>query len=370
MSLALMRVALPSIGAMTFFDAPKPPKRGRFAGWMALGIASIVAVGLLVLPTGFVIERPGQVFNVMGQIDGTQVISSTEVETFESESRFDVTTVSLLGNRESTPSWVQVLYAWADPNQVVLPLDEIFPPSFTSEQFRAESSLQMEVSQQDAIAVALKKLGYQVPRALYVNTVLEGAPSSGILIAGDLITSAGGVPVDTFDAFKSQIQLSKDSPLRIDVIRDGQETSLSVTPSLNGETWVIGSMIGYTYNFPFELDLQLGDVGGPSGGLIFSLGVLDALTEGSLAGSAHVAGTGTIDPDGNVGPIGGIALKMLGAKQAGAELFLAPEANCQEAIDKIPSNFTVVSVRDLTEALEKIEMFANGEQLPAMQCNN
>jgi PDZ domain-containing protein len=83
-----------------------------------------------------------------------------------------------------------------------------------------------------------------------------------------------------------------------------------------------------------------------------------------------VAGTGTIDPEGNVGPIGGIALKMLGAKQAGAELFLAPSANCQEAIGQIPSNLTVVSVRDLTEALEKIEMFANGEQLPAMQCNN
>jgi PDZ domain-containing protein len=368
--LALLRAGLPSIRAMTFFDAPKLPKRRRFAGWIGLGVASIVAVGLLVVPTGFVIERPGQVFNVMGQIDGTKVISSQEVETFESESRFDVTTVSLLGNRESTPSWVQVLYAWADPNQVVLPLDEIFPPSFTAEQFRAESSLQMEVSQQDAIAVALKKLGYQVPRALYVNTVLEDAPSSGILIAGDLITSAGGVPVDTFDAFKAQIQLAEGTPLIIEVIRDGEETSLSVTPSLNGEAWVIGAMIGYTYNFPFELELQLGDVGGPSGGLIFSLGVLDALTEGSLAGKVHVAGTGTIDPEGNVGPIGGIALKMLGAKQAGAELFLAPAANCQEAIGQIPSNLTVVSVRDLTEALDKIEMFANGEQLPAMQCNN
>lgn len=370
MPLWLLAVRLSSIGPMTFFDEPKPAKRRRVGGWITFGIAAIVATGLLVIPTGFVIERPGQVFNVMGEIDGTQVISSKDVETFASESKFDVTTVSLLGNRESTPSWVQVLYAWVDPDQVVLPLDEIFPPSFTAEQFRAESSMQMEVSQQDAIAVALKQLGYEVPRVLYVNTVLEDAPSSSILIAGDLIARAGGVLVETFDEFKAQIQLAKNTPLSIEVVRGGQNTTVLVTPELKDETWVIGSMIGYTYDFPFEIDLQLGDVGGPSGGLIFSLGVLDSLTEGSLAGTAHVAGTGTIDPDGNVGPIGGIALKMLGAQQAGAELFLAPEANCQDAIYVIPSNLTVVSVRDLEEALEKIELFANGEQLPAMQCNN
>ena len=366
----LFAAALSSIRAMTFFEEPKPAKRRRFGSWIGLGVAAIVAVGLLLVPTGFVIERPGQVFNVMGEISGTQIISSQDAEIFASESRFDVTTVSLLGNRESTPSWVQVLSAWADPDQVVLPLDEIFPPNFTAEQFRAESSMQMEVSQQDAIAVALKQLGYEVPRVLYVNTVLEDSPSSGILIAGDLITSAGGIEVSTFDEFKSQIQLAKETALSIEVIRDGRPTTLSVRPELNVETWVIGSMIGYTYDFPFELDVQLGDVGGPSGGLIFSIGVLDSLTEGSLAGTAHVAGTGTIDSDGNVGPIGGIALKMLGAKQAGAELFLVPEGNCQEAIDKIPSNMTVVSVRDFNEALKKIEMFANGEQLPAMQCNN
>ena len=178
------------------------------------------------------------------------------------------------------------------------------------------------------------------------------------------------VEMDAFDGVQRRVQRAEGTSLIREVIRDGEEISLAVTPSLNGEAWVIGAMIGYTYNFPFELELQLGDVGGPSGGLIFSLGVLDALTEGSLAGKVHVAGTGTIDPEGNVGPIGGIALKMLGAKRAGAELFLAPAANCQEAIGQIPSNLTVVLVRDLTEALDKIEMFANGEQLPAMQCNN
>ena len=365
-----MSEVLLSIESMTFFDRPDAPKPKRATKWISLSIALVVAAGLFLVPTGFVIERPGQVFNVMGEIDGNPVISSQEVETFASESRFDVTTVSLVGNREATPSLIQILWAWIDPEQVVLPLDEVFPENFSSEQFRAESTLQMEVSQQDAIAVALKEIGYEVPRVLYVNTVLEDAPASGILIAGDLVVGANGKSVTTFDQFKAEIQSAGDTALEIEVIRDGENTVLEIVPEDNQGTWVIGAMIGYTYDFPFALDLQLGDVGGPSGGLVFSLGVLDALTEGSLAGSAHIAGTGTIDPDGNVGPIGGIELKMLGAKAAGAELFLAPAANCNEAIGQIPEDLTVVTVRDLSEALTKIELFTSGEKLPNLTCNN
>ncbi|MGB4706137.1 MAG: S16 family serine protease [Aquiluna sp.] len=355
---------------MTFFEDPKADKKSRISVWLGLGVLTVVLSGLLLIPTGFVIERPGQVFNVMGEISGEQVISSSEAEIFPSETRFDVTTVSLLGNRESTPSWIQVFMAWADPNQIVIPLDEVFPPNFSTEQFRAESSLQMEVSQQDAIAVALKELGFEVPRVLYVNTVLEDAPASGILIAGDLLVNADGQPVFDFDSFKSIIQSVEGEPLEIEVIRQGAATTLFISPELTGETWAIGAMIGYTYDFPFDLTLQLGDVGGPSGGLIFSLGVLDSLTPGSLAGNLHIAGTGTIDSDGNVGPIGGIALKMLGAQEAGATLFLAPEANCEEALANIPSDLTVVSVRDLAEAIDKIDLFNSGQKLPDLQCTN
>ena len=121
---------------MTFFEDPKADKKSRISVWLGLGVLTVVLSGLLLIPTGFVIERPGQVFNVMGEISGEQVISSSEAEIFPSETRFDVTTVSLLGNRESTPSWIQVFMAWADPNQIVIPLDEVFPPNFSTEQFR------------------------------------------------------------------------------------------------------------------------------------------------------------------------------------------------------------------------------------------
>lgn len=352
---------------MSYFSSrPRPPKGS--AKWIVLSLAVITLGSLAVLPTGYVIERPGQVFNVMGEVSGQKVISSSDIEVYESDSRFDVTTVSLLGNRESTPSWVQVLLAWADPEQIVLPLDDVYPPSLTTAEIRAESTAQMEVSQQDAIAAALSQLGYEIPRTLYVASVIADAPSSGILIAGDFIVSARGVEVSSFEQLKSEIQLSEGRPIEIGVIRDGSPLSLEITPERRETDWVIGAMVGYTYDFPVDIQLQLGDVGGPSGGLMFSLGILDALSEGSMAGDYHVSGTGTITAGGEVGPIGGVGLKMIAAKNSGANLFLVPEGNCDEAIGQIPEGLSVVTVRDLDDALSAVEALRDGNQLPTISC--
>ncbi|MDP4756117.1 MAG: PDZ domain-containing protein [Aquiluna sp.] len=355
---------------MTFFSGQSGRGARSLAGWATLSLFLIALGSVFLLPTGFVIERPGQVFNVMGEIDQKPVISSDDLEVYPSESRFDITTVSLVGNREATPNWVQVLLAWVDPKQLVLPLDEVYPPSRSTAEIRAESTALMEISQQDAIAVALKDLGYEVPRNLYISSVLEGTPASRILIAGDLIFEADGVGVTTFDELRSQIQLSNGEPMTIAVSRDGANLDVEITPELRDEAYVIGAMIGYTYDFPATVNLQLGDVGGPSGGLMFSLGIIDALTPGSLAGDNHVAGTGTISPNGEVGPIGGIDLKMIAAKDSGATLFLAPFENCDEVVGAIPSGLSVVAVRDLSEAKSAVEALATGQSLPALGCTN
>ena len=355
---------------MTFFTGQSRRSARSLAGWATLSLFLIALGGVFLLPTGFVIERPGQVFNVMGEINQKPVISSEDLEVYPSESRFDITTVSLVGNRESTPNWVQVLLAWADPKQIVLPLDEVYPPNRSTAEIRAESTAQMEISQQDAIAVALKDLGYEVPRNLYISSVLEGTPASKLLIAGDLIIRAGGVDVTTFDELRSQIQLSQGEPMVIAVIRDNAILDVEISPELREEAYVIGALVGYTYEFPATVNLQLGDVGGPSGGLMFSLGIIDALTPGSLAGDNHVAGTGTISPSGEVGPIGGIDLKMIAAKDSGATLFLAPFENCDEVVGAIPSGLSVVAVRDLSEAKSAVEALATGQSLPALGCTN
>ena len=336
---------------------------------MIFGLSLITFSSLALLPTGYVIEKPGQVFDVMGQVSGEPVISSPDLPTYPSDSRFDVTTVSLLGNPASTPSWLQVLFAWLDSEQKVLPLDEVYPDNRTAEEIRAESTAQMEISQQDAIAAALVQLGYEVPRSLYVASVLEDSPSSKILVAGDIVISAGGKKIAAFEQLREQIQLSQGREIEIVVERDGDEESFLITPVQRDDLWVIGAMISYTYSFPVDIKLQLGEVGGPSGGLMFTLGIIDSLTEGSLAGDKHISGTGTISASGEVGPIGGIDLKMISAKKSGADLFLVPSGNCQEALGQVPEGLTVISVRDLDQALSAIELVRAGSVLPPLSCN-
>lgn len=355
-----------SIDSMTFFrDSASRPRRGS----LALTALLVISVGgLITLPSGYVIERPGQVFNVMGKIDEKPVITAGDVETFESETRLDITTVSLLGNRDSTPGWLQVLSAWLDPNQVVIPLDEVYPPQLSTEQVRAESSAQMEVSQQDAIAAALTELGYPLDRQLYVASVIEDAPASKKLVAGDYLTAVNEVGIATYEELREQIQLSEGSIVTLKVLRDGKPMDFAVTPEQKDGSWVIGAMVGYVYDFPVDIKLQLGEVGGPSGGLIFALGIYDVLTEGSLAGQSHIAGTGTISADGKVGPIGGIQLKLIAAKDAGAKLFLAPEGNCSEVIGHIPEGLSVVIVKDLMSALGAIKDFNSGKPAPPISC--
>ncbi len=352
---------------MTFFSS-RPRRKGN-TRYVILGLSLITFSSLALLPTGYVIEKPGQVFDVMGQVSGEPVISSPDLPTYPSDSRFDVTTVSLLGNPTSTPSWLQVLVAWVDSEQKVIPLDEVYPDNRTAEEIRAESTAQMEISQQDAIAAALIQLGYEVPRSLYVASVLEDTPSSKILIAGDIVISAAGKQITEFEELREQIQLTQGNEIEIVVLRDGQEKSFLIVPELREDLWVIGAMISYTYTFPVDIELQLGEVGGPSGGLMFTLGILDSLTEGSLAGEKNISGTGTISANGEVGPIGGIDLKMISARKSGADLFLVPSGNCQEAIGQVPEGLSVISVRDLAEALAAIEQVKSGSVPPPLSCN-
>lgn len=343
---------------MTFFETS--PKRKNPAGWIFLAIFIIAAGAGVMLPSGYVIERPGTSFNVNGEVDGTRVISVSQAESFQSETRLDVLTVSVLGNQDSTPGWIEIFLAWIDPQQQVLPVDDVFPPSKTTEEVRAESVAMMETSQQEAVAVALSELGYEFEPEVYVSMVTEGGAASGSLVAGDFIKAVAGENISNIEQLQELIQQSDGESVSVLVSRDGEEISYSLFPEKVDDRYLIGVMVGYTYDFPITIDLQLGNVGGPSGGMIFALGVYDSLTEGSILDDSHIAGTGTISSTGQVGPIGGIDLKMLAAARDGVDLFLAPAANCAEIISSQPEDLLVVPVADFTEALSAIEMYKDG----------
>ena len=118
---------------------------------------------------------------------------------------------------------------------------------------------------------------------------------------------------------------------------------------------LLGVATTASFDFPFQVDIRIEDVGGPSAGMMFALGVIDKLTPGSLTGGRHVAGTGTICGDGTVGPIGGIRQKMVAASGAGATLFLAPQADCDEVAGHVPAGLDVVAVKTLSGALDALE---------------
>ena len=336
-------------------------------GFLALFTACLFA--LVFLPTPYVIEKPGPVFDVLGKNEGQNVITIDGASSYPTTGRLDVLTVSVAGNRENTPSWLELGWAWLDPSQAIVPLDVIYPANVTTKQAEAESSAMMEESQQDAIAAALTKLGYDVPWHVYVSEVSKASPSSGKLVAADFILKINDVDIKDIDQMRALInEAAPAGPLTVTVLRGGKNVTEDITATKNADgKYRLGILAGYKYDFPVKIKLELGDVGGPSGGMMFALGIIDRLTPGQLTGGKHIAGTGTIDPAGNVGPIGGIRHKLFGAANAGATIFLAPEANCDEVIGHVPSGLTVVKVKTLSEAktsLEKISTGTNPATLP------
>ena len=136
---------------------------------------------------------------------------------------------------------------------------------------------------------------------------------------------------------------------------------------MDGEkTLLLGVNLITDYDFPIDVTIQLNNVGGPSAGMMFALGIIDTLTPGELNGGQDFAGTGTITADGEVGPIGGIRQKMHGAQDAGAEWFLAPAANCDEVVGHVPAGLEVFSVETLDDALDVLDAVREDGDMAAL----
>ena len=192
-------------------------------------------------------------------------------------------------------------------------------------------------------------------------------------MAGDFILSINSEEITDIEQLKEIVTSWDESvPLAVVVDRDGTQVAKEVSPIKDAEgNFRFGILVGYKYDFPIKVDLQLGDVGGPSGGMMFALGVIDRLTPGDLTGGLHVAGTGTIAQSGEVGPIGGVVQKLYGAKRSGATVFLAPAANCEEIIGNVPAGLRVVKIETLQDALTALEKLSVNEQDTSLpSCTN
>jgi Lon-like protease len=236
--------------------------------------------------------------------------------------------------------------------------DEVVNPAGLSEQERKQESLsEMSVSQQIAIAVALRNLGHDVdPLGAEVVRILPDAPAEGKLKVGDVIVGLEGKKVS---APEELIRLMRDhrpgTPVRLDVRRDGRELELVVGTRAAGEDEqraVVGVQIQPEFRFPVGIRIDARNIGGPSAGLAFALDIVDELGD-DLDRGRRVVVTGTLDLDGTVGAIGGIEQKTVGARLVEADLFLVPADNAAEARNHA-EGVDIVAVSTFEQALSAL----------------
>ena len=346
---------------------PRRGDRGR-AGVVLLSAAFVLVLLLGIVPAPYVIEQPGPVYDTLGtsEHEGTDrpLISIPSQETFPTTGELNLLTVSVLGSPETPPHWLDVATAWFDPSKAVVPVESVFPPDVSRKERDEENRVLMVNSQRDAIAAALLELGYEVPGVITVQGIVEGEPAEGIVEEGDRITSVNGTAVTDYGELQDLIaENGSDRPVELGLTRDGSAMTLQVTPRQREDASVIGVLVTTDYTFPFDVSIQLDDVGGPSAGMMFALGIIDKLEPGELTGGENIAGTGTIDAQGVVGPIGGIRQKLYGAERAGADYFLAPARNCDEVVGHVPDGLDVFAVSTLDDSLAVLKAVADDTSL-------
>ncbi len=343
-------------------DQGSVTSRGRVLIVSASSLLVLLAIAFL-LPVPFVKMAPGPTFNVIGTVDDKPVISIEGTTTYPTTGSLVMTTVMESGGPRGGLTFVDAMASWFNPADAVLPRELIYPDEVTGEEVKRRQAVMFSTSESDAVGAALNHLKRPVNKELVVTTVYGESPSDGLFQPMDHILSIDGVKVGQAQQVVETIRSKPiGTSFEFEVVRriDGKDETkrLTVTSIANpddGSLPLIGIGVGVFYAPDFNIDFTLEDVGGPSAGLIFTLGLIDKLTPADLTKGRTIAGTGTITPEGEIGPIGGIRQKLAGARNNGAELFLMPDEHCKEASGHVPDGLTVAAVSTVAEAVTAIE---------------
>ncbi len=327
---------------------------------LVVGLAILLAlVGLVSAGTVPYVELgPGPTVNTLGTDSGHDVIQISGTPTTSSAGQLRLVTV----NVQSDISMWAALRGWLQSDYAVVPIEVIYPPNLSRDQVDKQNANDFKASQTSAETAALRELGY--PVRVTVDEVLAGAPASGKLQAGDVIDSVDGHTVTSQQKLVEEIQAKPvGSSLRIGYTRAGAANTVTiVTTAGTGKKPQVGIKVKQEQPHPFTISIDLDKIGGPSAGLMFTLGIVDKVRAPDLTGGRNIAGTGTIDDDGNVGPIGGVPQKLLGAKAAHATVFLTPAANCAEAVANAQPGLKLVKVSTLDDALAALTALRENRQ--------
>jgi PDZ domain-containing protein len=328
-------------------------------------LAFLIGASQFTLP--YYAYRPGSVRSTEGLISIGEGPGAPK--TYESDGSIGYTTVS---TRKLT--LFGYLDAKLDPDVEIVPEKDLLGDRNADEN-RAYNLQLMDTSKEYATKVALEKLGWEVPVSSdgeRVVDVLKDSPADGVLEPGDLIVAVDGEKIDDPDDLGRILDgdppgTKVDLTVRPFAKDDQKDVELALGPGEDPEQGIIGihrAPDGLAFHFPFEVDFDTGEVGGPSAGLAFTLGLIDKLTPGDLTGGVPVAVTGTINADGTVGQIGGAGQKAAAVRRAGAKVFLVPGPDYADAVEHA-GDVKVVKVNTLDEALAALaDLGGNADDLP------
>jgi Lon-like protease len=331
------------------------------------GIVTVVAIVISVLvPVPYVILQPGPTLNTLGDEAGKPLITITGHPTYPTTGHLNMVTVGYEGGPGDEFDIWTALRAWLNHSEAVVPEEELFPTGQTQQQTQQQDTQQMTGSQQTAQAAALNYLHIAYQTQVVVAAVEAGYPADGVLKDNDVIEAVDGKAVTNETVLTNLITSHPaGTKLQLTVLRNGATKQLTVATKASSGRPVVGVEVSENYKFPFNITISVGDIGGPSAGMMFALGIIDKLTGDNLADGRFIAGTGEITDTGQVQPIGGIQQKMVGARDAGATIFLAPASNCSDVDGAIPAGLKVVKVSTLSQAITYLDDIKAGESVPS-----
>ncbi|GAA3205940.1 MULTISPECIES: YlbL family protein [Streptomyces] len=360
------------------------PRRTATMLASTLMLIALLCAGVFI-PVPYAEMSPGPTVNTLGDHDGEPVLQISGHKTYPTDGHLNMTTVRVT-SADYRMNLVEAVYGWLAHDNKVVPHETLYPDGKTEEESTQENAEEFSQSQESAKVAALKQLDVPVESWVIVSTVVKDSPAEGRLHAGDVIKAVDGTevkePADVaelvtehkpgqdvvFTIVPAKEQAAAEKEKRA-ATKTEKVTITTATSDDGGEKRaVVGISAGTDHTFPFTVDIKLADVGGPSAGLMFALGIYDKLTPGSLTGGRFVAGTGTIDDDGKVGPIGGIEMKTVGAREKGAEYFLTPADNCASAAKDTPDGLTLVKVDTIDDALDALKDIRSGDTAGLPKC--
>lgn len=343
---------------------------------MSRRAATLIFASVLILVLGmvgafikvpYVALRPGPTTNTLGQLGKVPLIQITGARTYPGKGHLNFVTVAYQGGPGNRIDLLTALRGWIDPDIAIVPEEAIFPKNVSTKKVEQENTEEMASSQESATAAALSELHIPTTTTVVVDTVQQGMPAAGRLRPGDQIVAVDGKKITQVPDVSAEIGRHKvGETVRFTIRRAGTETPVDVAPvasrdKANAGKPIVGVLLREKFEFPVKVKISVGDVGGPSAGLMFSLGIYDKLTPQEITGGRFIAGTGTITPEGQVGPIGGIQQKMVAARHAGATIFLTPTQNCADAVVSAPKGLRLVRVDTMHGALQALNALRTGQ---------